>query len=125
MHDLSASGLAWIRGLSLTQAAFDAISSVKLVEDLRAFAGRALLVDISPGGIVSPGVQKLADRLGELRAEVAVEPISDPLHAPLGEYYYRDAGLLRIDTRLELDKRVADVISTWALRRSATASQVA
>lgn len=127
MHDLSTSGLAWIRGLSLTQAAFDAISAVKLVEDLRGFRGRSLLVDVSPTGTVSTGVQKLADRLAELGGEVAVEPIADPLHAPLGEYYYRDAGLLRIDTRLELDKRVAHAVSAWALQGSGTtaASQVA
>lgn len=127
MHDLSAAGLAWIRGLSLTQEAFDAISAVKLVEDLRAFRGRSLLVDISPGGAISTGVQKLADRLGELGGEVAVEPIADPLHAPLGEYYYRDAGLLRIDTRLELDRRIADAVSAWALQGSgaAAASRVA
>jgi hypothetical protein len=99
---------------------------VKLVEDLQTFAGRSLLVEISPGGAVSSGVQKLADRLAELGGDVAVEPVADPLHAPLGEYYYRDAGLLRIDTRLELDQRVADTISAWALGAgAAAASQVA
>jgi hypothetical protein len=127
MHDLSTSGLAWIRGLSLSQEAFDAISAVKLAEDLKAFRGRSLLVEISPGGAVSSGVQKLADRLAELGGEVAVEPVADPLHAPLGEYYYRDAGLLRIDTRLELDRKVADTISAWALEGAgaAAASRVA
>ncbi len=127
MHDLSTAGLAWIRGLSLSQDAFDAISAVKLVEDLRAFAGRSLLVDVSPGGGVSSGVQKLADRLAELGGEVAVEPLADPLYAPIGEYYYRDAGLLRIDTRLELDRKVADVVSAWALQgtEAAAASRVA
>ena len=118
MHELSTSGLAWIRGLSVSQEAFDAISAVKLVDDLPDFRGRALLVDISPTGAVSTGVRKLADRLAELGGDVAVEPITDPLYAPLGEYYYRDAGLLRIDTRLELDKRVAEVVSAWALQGS-------
>ena len=128
MHELSTSGLAWIRGLSLTQAAFDAISAVKLVDDLTALSAAARCSSTSrPRVRVSTGVQKLADRLAELGGDVAVEPIADPLHAPLGEYYYRDAGLLRIDTRLDLDKRVAEAISAWALQGSGAtaASQVA
>ena len=113
MHDLETTGEASIRGLRLSREAFEAISAVKLVEELR-FRGRALLVDISPGGGVSPGVHKLADRIGELGGEATVEPVQDPLYAPLGEYYYRDAGLLRVDTRLELDRRLADLVTAWA-----------
>ena len=113
-HELETTGHVSIRGLELSREAFEAISAVKLVEDVRAFRGRALLVDITPGGGVSPGVRKLADRLGELGGRATVEPVQDPLHAPLGEYYYRDAGLLRVDTRLELDRRLADLVTAWA-----------
>ncbi|MGH3072859.1 MAG: hypothetical protein ACRDNB_11420 [Gaiellaceae bacterium] len=116
MHELSTSGIVSIRGLTLTQEAFDAISTVKLVEDMRAFRGRSLLVDVSPGGVVSTSVAKLAERLAELGGETTMETIADPLYAPLGEYYYRDAGLLRIDTRLELDQKVAHKVSAWALQ---------
>jgi hypothetical protein len=115
MHELETTGRAWIRGVGLSKEAFDAISAVKLVDDLRAFGGRSLLVDISPSGEVSTGAQRLADRLGELGGDVTVEPIADPLHAPLGDYYYRDAGLLRIDTRLDLDRRLAAAVAGWAL----------
>ena len=127
MHDLSTTGHAWIRGVGLSQDAFDTISAVKLVDDLTAFRGRSLLVDISPNGEVSTGVQKLADHLTELGGEATVEPLADPLYAPLGDYYYRDAGLLRIDTRLELDRRVAAAVAAWALQGAgaAAASRVA
>jgi hypothetical protein len=126
MHELSTTGRAWIRGVGLTQEAFDAISAVKLAEDLRTFRGRSLLVDISPGGEASTGVRKLADRLTELGGEATVEALADPLYAPLGEYYYRDAGLLRIDTRLELDRRIAAAVAGWAADDAgAAAAQVA
>ena len=46
--------------------------------------------------------------------------IADALYAPLGEYYYRDAGLLRHDTRLELDGKVAAAVADWALAGAAT-----
>lgn len=123
MQELTATGRAWIRGVGLSQAAFDAISQVKLVEDLQTFRGRSLLVDISPSGEASTGVGKLADRLGELGGEATVEALADPLYAPLGEYYYRDAGLLRIDTRLELDRRIAATVAGWALQGEGAAAE--
>jgi hypothetical protein len=116
MHELTTTGRAWIRGVGLSQEAFDAISAVKLVDDISAFRGRSLLVDISPSGEVTTGVQKLADRLAEIGGDVTVEPLADPLYAPLGDYYYRDAGLLRIDTRLDLDRAVAAAVTAWALQ---------
>lgn len=115
MQELSATGEATIRGLRLTRETYEALSAVNLVEDLRTFSGRSLLVDISPTGAVSPGVRKLHDRLVDLGGDVTLETIQDPLYAPLGEYYYRDAGLLRVDTRLELDRKLADALTEWAL----------
>ena len=115
--------IAGVGSVGLSQAAFDAISQVKLVEDLQTFRGRSLLVDISPSGEASTGVGKLADRLGELGGEATVEALADPLYAPLGEYYYRDAGLLRIDTRLELDRRIAATVAGWALQGEGAAAE--
>lgn len=127
MHELSTTGRAWIRGVGLTREAFDAISAVKLVDDVQSFRGRSLLVDVSTTGEVSTGVDKLADHLRRVGGDVTVEALADPLHAPLGEYHYRDAGLLRIDTRLELDRRIAAAVTAWALHRAeaAAASRVA
>lgn len=118
MQELTATGQAMIRGLRLTREAYESISAVNLVEDLRTLGGRSLLVDISPTGAVSPGVRKLHERLVELGGDATLETIQDPLYAPLGEYYYRDAGLLRVDTRLELDRKVADALCEWALEET-------
>ena len=121
-RELAATGSASIRGLQLTTEAHDAISAVDLTRELRSFAGSSLLVGISPSGEPSPGLRKLRDRLAELSGDVTVAGIADPLYAPLGEYYYRDAGLLRLDTRLELDGRVADAVAGWALDRAAASA---
>jgi hypothetical protein len=114
-RELEATGRATIRGLQLTKEAYEALSAVDLTSELHSFSGRSLLVGISPSGAPSPGLGKLRDRLAELGGVVTVAGIVDPLYAPLGEYYYRDAGLLRLDTRLELDGRVADAVANWAL----------
>jgi hypothetical protein len=42
--------------------------------------------------------------------------LEDPLPAPFGEYPFRNAGPMRIDTRLELDQRLARVTTDWAGR---------
>lgn len=118
-RELAATGRVTIRGLQLTQAEHDAITAVDLTEELRTFAGSSLLVGISPSGETPPGLERLRDRLGELGGDVTVAEVADPLYAPLGEYYYREAGLLRQDTRLELDGRIAEAIVGWALDRAA------
>ena len=119
-RELAATGRVSIRGLQLTQEAFDAVSAVDLTAELQSFAGRSLVVGISPSGEPSPGAAKLRDRLRELGGDVTAVGIADALYAPLGEYYYRDAGLLRHDTRLELDGKVAAAVADWALAGAAT-----
>ena len=121
-RELAARGRVSIRGLQLTQDAFDAIAAVDLTEELRTFAGSSLLVGVSPSGETPTGLGKLRDRLAELGSDVRVTGIADPLYAPLGEYYYREAGLLRLDTRLDLDGRVADTIAGWALDPAAASA---
>jgi hypothetical protein len=112
--ELAASGRVSIRGLRLTKDVHDEIAALNVLEELRSFAGRSLLVGISPSGEPSTGLVKLRDRLLELGGDPTLAGIADPLHAPLGEYYYRDAGLLRIDTRLALDGKVAERLADWA-----------
>jgi hypothetical protein len=121
-RELAATGRVSIRGLQLTQEAYDTIAAVDLTGELRAFAGASLLVGISPSGETPPGLGKLRDRLAELAGEVTVAGIADPLYAPLGEYYYREAGLLRLDTRLELDREVAYLVAKWAIAQPAAAA---
>ncbi|HEU4451394.1 MAG TPA: hypothetical protein VFR63_15620 [Gaiellaceae bacterium] len=116
---LAATGRVTIRGLGLTQEAYDAISAVDLLADVGSFAGRSLLVGVSPSGEPTPGLGKLRDRLDGLGGDATVVGIADPLYAPLGEYYYRDAGLLRLDTRLELDGKIAETVAAWALDHAA------
>lgn len=121
-RELAATGRVTIRGLQLTNEAYEALSAVDLTSELRSFAGRSLLVGVSPSGEPGPGLRKLRDRLAELGGGVTVAGLADPLYAPLGEYYYRDAGLLRLDTRLELDGRIADAVAGWALDPAAASA---
>ena len=118
-HELSTTGRVTIRGLRLTQEAYEAISAVNLLEELSSFGGSSLLVGISPSGETAPDLGKLRQRLDDLGGDVTETGIADPLYAPLGDYYYRDAGLLRLDTRLELDRKVAGAVASWALDRTA------
>jgi hypothetical protein len=114
LEELGATGETWIRGLRLTSTEYERIAAVDLTRDMRAFSGRSLLVGVSPSGSTPTRLAKLRAHLGGLGGDVTVEMLEDPLPAPFGEYPFRNAGPMRIDTRLELDQRLARVTTDWA-----------
>jgi hypothetical protein len=118
---LAAEGHAALQGMGLSRAEAERIAAVDLVGDLRSFDGRSLLVGISPSGALSPSLARLRDHLASLGGQVATTAVEDPLFAPFGEYYFRNAGPVRVDTRLGLDERVASTIAAWAIGRTADA----
>jgi hypothetical protein len=114
LEELTAAGETWVRGLRVTSTEYDRIAAVDLARDMRAFSGRALLIGISPSGSVPTGLDKLRAHLEALGGDVTLEMLEDPLPAPFGEYPFRNAGPIRIDTRLELDQRLARATTDWA-----------
>ena len=125
LDELAANGSTTIRGLRLTQDQFELISAIDLERDLGSFAGSSLVVALSATGQPQPGLRKLAATLEKLDGRVQLETFTDPLPAPFGEYYYRNAGPVRIDTRLELDERVAARVAAWASAELAAPSREA
>jgi hypothetical protein len=116
LEELAAAGETWVRGLRLTLTEYDRIVAVDLARDLRVFSGRSLLIGVSPSGSVSTGLDELRAHLEAKGGDVTIEVLEDPLPAPFGEYPFRNAGPMRIDTRLELDQRLARVTTDWAGR---------
>ena len=114
LEELAAAGETWVRGLRLTSTEYERIAAVDLVRDMRAFSGRSLLIGISPSGSVSTELDKLRAHLEALGGDVTFRILQDPLPAPFGEYPFRNAGPVRIDTRLELDQRLARLTADWA-----------
>ena len=50
-----------------------------------------------------------------LGGEPRLEVLEDSLTTPFGEHYYRNVGVVRIDTRLELDRKLANLTAAWAV----------
>jgi hypothetical protein len=115
---LEDAGQAALQGMHLSRAEAERITAVDLVEDIRAFDGRSLLVGITPSGDLPPSLAALRDHLEALGGDVATTVLEDSLFAPFGEYYYRNAGPVRVDTRLELDERIAAATAAWAVGRT-------
>jgi len=113
--EFAAAGQIWIRGLRLTQEEYERIAEIDLLEQPLQFRESSLLIDISPYGAISSSATRLRDRLLDLGGTVHVAALDDPLPAPFGEYYYRNVGAVRMDTRLELDQRIASVMTAWAV----------
>lgn len=116
--ELEATGATSIRGLRLSRSAYERLAVVDLLDVLRSFDGRALLVGISPTGSVSRTLESFRDHLTGLGGNVAVELVQEPLPVPLGEYYYENVGFTRIDTRLELDLQLAELTTSWVVANS-------
>jgi hypothetical protein len=114
LEELAAGGETWVRGLRLTSTEYERIAAVDLVRDMRVFSGRSLVIGISASGLTSTELHKLRAHLEALGGDVTFEMLEDPLPAPFGEYPFRNAGPIRIDTRLELDQRLARVTADWA-----------
>ncbi len=120
VEELDRVGETSVRGLRLTKEQYDAVSAVSLDEALTSFAGSSLVVGVSPTGAASPRLRKLHERLVELGGDARLEVVEDELVAPFGEYYYRNAGPVRIDTRLALDQALAALLAQWALEAAVT-----
>lgn len=114
LDELADLGSTSIRGLRLTRAEFDAISAVNLLQDVKNFTGSSLLIGITPSGEPPPGVRKLAEYLASVGGSPTVETLRETLRVPFGEFYFADVGPVRVDTRLELDRRIADLVVKWA-----------
>lgn len=112
---LAADGHVTIRGLRLSRAELERVESVDLLSEVGAFDGRALLVGVSPGGRVPGPLRRLRERLEGLGSDVTLELVEQELETPFGDYYYRNVGMVRIDTRLEVDRAIADATAAWAL----------
>lgn len=113
-EQLARQGWTVIRGLRLRQEAYDAIARIDLLEDLRTFTGPSFVAGISPSGERGPAVGKLAEHLASLGGDVRVEDLRDPLPVPFGEMYFTGVGPTRTDSRLDVDRLIADLTVEWA-----------
>jgi hypothetical protein len=113
LDELRTRGFVTIRGFRLTQEAYDEIAAVDLVEDVKRVHGASLLVGVSRSGEPSASLVKLRDHLAALGGRIELRGIQDPLVVAFGENYLRNVSYVRLDTRIELDRKLADAFVTW------------
>jgi hypothetical protein len=112
--ELARHGFTVVRGFRLSDEDRQEIEAVDLTRDVRRYHGRSLLLGVSANGAPSPSLRRLSEHLAALGGELRVEVVQDSLATPFGEHYYRNVGVARIDTRLALDQKLADVTAVWA-----------
>lgn len=111
--ELATRGATTVRGFRLTQADADRMSAIDLAEDLGGYRGRTLVVSISSTGTAPAPLTRLVERLREGGARAALETIRHDLPMPFGEYYFTGTPPTKVDTRLGLDGRLAELIAAW------------
>jgi hypothetical protein len=114
LEELSARGRTMIRGQVLTRESYEELQAVDLARDMRSFRGNSLLIDISTSGRPNPALQRLADHLDSLGGRTTLDLVVEQLKVPFGEHYYSAAGGERLDTRADLDARLAELAGAWA-----------
>jgi hypothetical protein len=122
-EELARQGFTVVRGFRLSHEDYHEINAVDLSRDIRRYRGRSLLVGVSANGSARPSLRRLAEHLAALGGEPRLEIVADSLTTPFGEHYYRNVGVLRIDTRLELDLQLAEMTVAWASEAAAVAQE--
>ncbi len=103
-----------IRGRTVSEHESERISDADLLESLRSFAGTALLVGISPPGTPHAPLLKLAEQLKLAGSDVTVDVIEHELAAPFDEHYFIGNPPARVDSRIDVDRRISDSVIGWA-----------
>jgi hypothetical protein len=116
--ELADAGHTTIRGFVLRREDHDEISAADL-ETATEFAGKLLVVGVSPTAEPSPSLQRLHESCAARGVDSTLRILQDPLVVPFGESYLRDVGTVRRDTRLELDRAIAGTIVDWATSNGA------
>jgi hypothetical protein len=114
LDELETQGWTVIRGFRLSRHDHDEISAADLTKDMQSFQGTSLLIGISRSGKPGSDLSAFSSHLEAIGGHSSVRAIEDPLVAPFGECYFRDDGLVRVDTRLPLDRKLADALVEWS-----------
>ena len=113
-QELADQGWTTIRGFRLTQEVHDEIAKIDLVKDITTFRGDVLVLAPSTTGEPGRRMADLGAHLEGIGARTTLVGIEDELLVPFGEWYFRDVGLERLDSRLELDQKLSEATTEWA-----------
>jgi pimeloyl-ACP methyl ester carboxylesterase len=111
-------GWADVGGFRLTARSCGEIEATSMVEEVRSFAGDALVLGLSRSGEPRPDVLGLARHLESLGANVTTEGLSDPLPDAFGRYNFRTAPGKKVDRLAELNPTLSALIARWFASRS-------
>jgi hypothetical protein len=113
-QELAAQGWTTIRGFRLTQEVHDEIAKIDLMKDITTFNGDVLVLAPSTTGEPGRRMTELGAHFERIGARTTLVGIEDELLVPFGEWYFRDEGLARLDSRLELDRKLSEATTEWA-----------
>lgn len=113
-RDLERDGWTDVRGFRLTADAYSEITTLRLVERLRTFAGAALLLSLSRRRSVDEGTAELARRLRGNLASVEERVLEDRGALRFGHHHHQAMSDTKIDTQFETARAIAAATVAWA-----------
>jgi pimeloyl-ACP methyl ester carboxylesterase len=117
METLQRKGRVDVKGFVLTRQAYDEISGVDLVRDIRPFEGSVLLVALAAGDETASAIDELAGRFRSLGARCAVDTVRDPFAREFGQFHLRASPGTRgkADVRADLDEAIVRSTVRWCV----------
>jgi pimeloyl-ACP methyl ester carboxylesterase len=111
---LRESGVLDVQGFPLRQETFEEVSAVDLLQELRVFQGRSLVVQVSKGERVRPDLQRLMEHLQGLGGDATLEVVTDPKADRFGRPRYRGmANGTKADTQQSVADAIISMTATW------------
>jgi hypothetical protein len=111
--EIARDGWTDLGGFPLSKTAFEQVSGVRLMDDLRSFHGSSLLVGITPTGEPRAELTQLQTRFQELGGDCTLTTLQD--RGGFGRFRYSDGdeNTAKIDTQWDLTKRITAETLRW------------
>lgn len=103
-----------VNGFLVTPEAQEEMRALDLLSLVRAFRGRALVIQISMKDQVQPAASGLVEHLNGLGAEATLRVVTDPFAPRFGREHLRAEDGENIDVLGDLNRSVVQVVLGWA-----------
>jgi pimeloyl-ACP methyl ester carboxylesterase len=121
-QELDSKGWTDIKGWPLSRQAYDEIAEIDITVPLARYAGSALVVALSRTPRVPSHLTKLSEVISSGEGTASVQLVQDAAASQFGQFRWRavEGGRSKRDSQLELNEKIAEVTTAWALEQIAT-----
>jgi pimeloyl-ACP methyl ester carboxylesterase len=121
-QELESKGWTDIKGWPLSRQAYEEIAEFDIAGPLARYAGTALVVALSRTTRVPTHLAKLTEIISAGEGTASLQLVQDASATQFGQFRWRavEGGRSKRDSQLELNEKIAEVTTAWALEQITT-----